>query len=287
MYCPTLYLVYPSGQAREERIEAGLSLLGEASLVHLRPSPGSHHPYLAGTDAARTETILAALTAADSRLIMAVRGGYGAVRLDLDAISDALGKTPKSLMGFSDVTFLLYRWHAAGGYAIHGPVLTQLPELVDEDLAAVLELLHEGRWCLDAPLTALVEARTCWGPLFGANLSVLETMIGYSWFPDLTGAILILEDVNEPPYKLDRMLTHLLETTSLRDVQAIVLGDFAGCGPWTDVFQEVLGRYSGISLFSGVPVGHARRNRPFALGAQGNIVMTTTGWGLEARGALP
>ncbi len=269
---PQIGVAFLSSRALPERLAEARALLpGEA--LSLIPPDYSGPSYLAGSDAARTEALLRLLADPTVRVLLAGRGGYGAVRLDLKCVLLQLGQSPKPLMGFSDVTALLALWHAAGVPALHGPVLTQLPLLNQESLARARTVLLEGVVPpLSCPLTPLgtpppTEALS--GPLVGGNLSVLQTLIGLEYEPDYTGKIVLLEDVNEPAYKLDRMCTHLLQASTLSRARAVVLGEFVECGGVEEAFTTALPRQ--LPLFRGFPAGHGATNAPFLWGARASI----------------
>jgi muramoyltetrapeptide carboxypeptidase len=156
---------------------------------------------------------------------------------------------------------------------IHGPNLTQLSRL---DPAA-----HERLFTLlesDAPAAELTGTETfvegvAEGPLLGGNLSVLSRLLGTPFLASLEGAILLLEDVGERPYRLDRMWTHLSLAGVFRRVRGIVLGEFTGCEEKdaeyssADVLRE-LAAATGLPCAAGFPIGHGERNEPVPLGVR-------------------
>jgi muramoyltetrapeptide carboxypeptidase len=160
---------------------------------------------------------------------------------------------------------------------VHGPVITQLASLPEEDRTALFDLL-EGRGAerlrslrrLCGPEDAVVE-----GPLLGGNLTLLAHLVGSPHLPDLEGAILLLEEVDEAPYRIDRMLTQLLASSSFPRAAGVVLGDFVRCEGHAGfppehasaelVAAERLGPL-GIPVLAGAPVGHGERNRALPLG---------------------
>jgi muramoyltetrapeptide carboxypeptidase len=109
------------------------------------------------------------------------------------------------------------------------------------------------------------------GPLLGGNLSVLTRLIGTPWFPSLDGAVLLIEDVGERPYRLDRMWQHLVLSGALKGVRGVVLGDFTGCDEkdasysWADVLGELV-RELGVPAAAGFRIGHGDQNWSVALG---------------------
>jgi muramoyltetrapeptide carboxypeptidase len=177
----------------------------------------------------------------------------------------------KMLVGFSDITALHAALQATGRVSIHGPVVTQLatqPATVTERFFAILE---DGT-SPPAPIHGTpVAGGVAEGPLLGGNLSVLTRLLGTPWLPDLDGAVLLLEDVGERPYRIDRMWTHLRLAGILERVAGVALGDFTDCedpdGDFTlrDVLGTLLGE-TGLPCVGGLPVGHGAVNVPVALG---------------------
>jgi muramoyltetrapeptide carboxypeptidase len=202
----------------------------------------------------------------------------------LESLDSALGggrSTSAPLIGFSDIT-ALHQWRQRHGFvSIHGPVLTQLGRLgpaTSERLFALLESTSPA-----APLqgtTTFVEG-SAEGPLLGGNLSVFTRLIGTPYMPDLDGAILLLEDVGERPYRLDRMWTHLQLAGVFRKVAGIVLGSFTSCEERDASYsgQEVLRELAvatGLPCAAGFPIGHGDVNEPVPLGVRVRLDATGT-----------
>ena len=217
-----------SALADGERLEAGLEVLHHWGL-HLDDDPRRlqerHWGYLAGRDEERAGDLMAAGgPEAPPALLACVRGGWGSARL----LERPLPVAEGWLLGFSDVTSLLWHRLATGrGGAIHGPLLTTLagePAWSRERLRALLfgdpleDLEGEG-W-----VGGQVE-----GPLLAANLTVATHLLGTPHLPDLDGAILVLEDVGEAPYRIERMLTHWRLCGALQRLGGIGFGSFEGC----------------------------------------------------------
>lgn len=179
--------------------------------------------------------------------------------------------TGAPIIGFSDIT-ALHQWRQRNGFvSIHGPVLTQLGRLqrsASERLFSLLESTSPAQSIQGA--TTLVDGNAE-GVLLGGNLSVFTRLIGTPYMPDLDGAILLLEDVGERPYRLDRMWTHLQLAGVFRKVAGIVLGSFTGCEEreesYTshDVLRE-LAVATGLPCAAGFPIGHGDTNEPVPLG---------------------
>ena len=245
-----------------------------AERYELAPSPSlfERRWYLAGTDDVRTAAVVDAFSDPGNRAVVCARGGSGAARL-LPRIE--FGRLPlKPLVGFSDNVALHCALQATGRISIHGPVVTQLadqPPWVSERLFALLEGRVpdplEGR-----PLVpGVVE-----GPLIGGDLTVFTTLLGTRWMPETNGAILLIEEVGEPPYRIDRAWTHLRNAGVFSRIAGIALGQFVDCEPADRRYEphtcrEVLAALAnevGLPCIGDLPIGHGDVNAPVALGAR-------------------
>jgi muramoyltetrapeptide carboxypeptidase len=277
-----VHVVAPSGPVNEARLRRGLAHVrrrfGEPRLAtNLALRSG----YFAGDDRERLACLDAALRDDHAQVIWAARGGYGATRL-LARLDPAVLERPKLLVGFSDVSALLcWAWAHAQVPSIHGPVVGQLDDLHEQDRQRLWTLL-EGE--LPEPLCADGHGATATtihggrveGRLIVSNLEVLRSLIGTPHMPSLAGAILALEEVGERPYRIDRALTQLLESGSLRGVAGVAVGDLQACVEpetggsrgWTvsEVLDDRLGRL-GVPVLIGLPFGHApTRNAALGFG---------------------
>jgi len=263
-------IVSPSSPIDRERLGRGIERLAE----RYRPIVDGHaldrQRYLAGPDAVRAEALRAALLAPDVHAVFCTRGGSGAGRL-LPLLE--LGSLPpKLLVGCSDVTVLHAAFQAHGRTSIHGPVVTQLADQPQAVLDQLFQLLEGGVPAALRGATPLV-AGIAEGPLLGGNLTVLATLLGTPWLPDMRGAVLLLEDDGEQPYRLDRLWTHLRNAGVLAGLAGIALGDFTNCeragADFTarDVLRS-LAEETRLPCAVGFPVGHGPVNMPLGLGAR-------------------
>jgi muramoyltetrapeptide carboxypeptidase len=263
--------VAPASSFDRASFEAGVEIVARRYEVHYDPGVLTRHRYLAGSDERRLSELAAALADGGSRAVFCARGGYGMTRLlpRLEGIAPAA----KPVIGFSDITALHQLLQRQRLVSIHGPVLTQLPRLAAGTHARLFQLLES-----EAPAADLTGAETyvdgtAEGPLLGGNLSVLTRLLGTPFLAPLEGAILLLEDVGERPYRLDRMWTHLALAGVFRQVRGIVLGDFTGCEEKdaefssADVLRE-LAEETGLPCVAGFPVGHGAQNQPVPLGVR-------------------
>ncbi|MBI3182559.1 MAG: LD-carboxypeptidase [Myxococcales bacterium] len=263
-------VVAPASAFDRKSFEAGLAVLSRRYQPSFSPGVFAEHRYLAGDDSRRLAELSEALSDPSVKAIFAARGGYGVMRL-LPALR--LDGPPKLLVGFSDLTALHLALQAAGRTSIHGPVLTQLgkqPAEVAQRLFHLLESTEPPR-----PLTgaAPLVPGIAEGPLVGGNLSVLSRLVGTPFFPPLEGAVLLLEDVGERPYRLDRMWTHLRLAGAFERAAGIALGEFTGCEEKDASYQcadvlRSLAEETKLPCAVGFGIGHGAVNLPVALGSR-------------------
>ncbi len=229
--------------------------------------------YLAGSDQARLNDLHWAFQDKEIDAIWCVRGGYGASRLLPDIDFDLIKRNPKILIGYSDITAL----HVAiqqqtGLVTFHGPVAAgDLPLNTIEHLKAVLfdgnpahSILASSQDSTSAeyqPFT--ISSGHATGRLTGGNLSLLAAMAGTVYEPIFRNKLVFMEDLGEVPYRIDRMLTQLLQATDLKKAAGIALGVFNECQPKPDapsltlaeMLRDRLGNL-GIPVVYGIPFGH-------------------------------
>lgn len=268
----TLGIFAGSGPFEPDRLEAGVDRLRELGFT-LRPAPGieARTGFLAGDDDARRRGIETLLDEDAVDALVAARGGYGLTRI-LDGLPvERFRDARKWIVGFSDVTAL--HAHLSGAIeTIHGPVLTHLGALEGDEALRLAAILRGDR---PPPLDAdgpVLRAGVAEGPLYGGNLAVLAALAGTPSLRPPEGAILLLEDVGEITYRLDRLFTQLRASGFLRRMAGIALGDFVDCRPAREdhptaleVARERLGDL-GVPVAAGFPVGHGARNQPVVLG---------------------
>jgi muramoyltetrapeptide carboxypeptidase len=266
-------VIAPASAFDRASFEAGLAVIRARYRAEYGPGVFERHRYLAGDDARRLSELTAALADPDIRAVFCARGGYGAMRLLARLATAGPPDPPKLLVGFSDITALHLWLQAHGRISVHGPVLTQLGRLPPGTQERLFGLLEST-----SPAPALSGTLTCVGgvaegPLLGGNLSVVTRLLGTPFMPALDGAILLLEDQGERPYRLDRMWTHLQLAGVFERVRAIVLGSFTGCeerdAPYSsaEVLRE-LALATGLPCAAGFPIGHGEVNEPVPLGVR-------------------
>jgi muramoyltetrapeptide carboxypeptidase len=264
-------VVAPASPFDRASFDAGLEIIARRYQVHYDSGLLRRHRYLAGSDERRLGELTSALADRSTRAVFCARGGYGMMRL-LPGL-EGMALAPKPVIGFSDITALHQLLQRQRLVSIHGPVITQLSRLDTGAHVRLFELLESA-----APASDLVGAETyvdgtAEGPLLGGNLSVLSRLLGTPFLAPLEGAVLLLEDIGERPYRLDRMWMHLTLAGVFRQVRGIVLGDFSGCEDQdanyssADVLRE-LAIQTGLPCAAGFPIGHGARNQPLPLGTR-------------------
>ncbi len=205
------------------------------------------------------------------KAVVGVRGGYGCLKLLPHLNVEALGQAPKRVVGFSDLTNLLWYLHLRLNLVtFHGPIVAQLPELTPgarEDFFAWLTA-PGPRGVRYKGLTVL-HPGAAEGPLAGGNLTTLCHLVGTPFAPQMRGYLLFLEDHNEALYRLDRMLHHLLFAGVLDGVRGVVLGGFANCGSREGLLEVLTTALAPLKVpvLADLPVGHQPDNHTLPLGA--------------------
>jgi len=206
---------------------------------HLRELRG----FNAGTDAQRLEDLHAMFADPDVDAIWCARGGYGCTRLLPDIDFDLIRQNPKILIGYSDITALTTAiFQQTGLICFHGPVAAST--LTDYTRAQVERVLFNAgeRLTIEPARENLIREDELYKPqllypgkasgrLIGGNLSLLAAMAGTPWALQPSGKLLFMEDIEEKPYRIDRMLTQLHQSSPLTEAAGFALGIFAGCEP--------------------------------------------------------
>jgi muramoyltetrapeptide carboxypeptidase len=243
--------------------------------------------YLAGSDIDRAEELMRAFEDSEAQAIIALRGGYGCSRLIPLLQEKRLRNFPKIFMGFSDLTTLhmFFRKHF-DWITFHGPMAASIGGLTLEQESHLLSLLTDPNY---RPMLGFEQFET-WKPgvaegiLTGGCLSIVMSSIGTSYEINTEGKILFLEDLGEPPYRLDRMLTHLRLAGKLEEIGGLLLGDFLDCEPTQggytakEALQEVL-KDIKVPILAGFPAGHGLNNWAIPLGVK--IRMDATNRSIE------
>jgi muramoyltetrapeptide carboxypeptidase len=244
------------------------------------------HPFLAGQDSDKITSLLQLWKNSNVEKIMAVRGGAGSLRLisALEGYSSVFKKSAKEIWGFSDLTTLQNYFYFRYGYSwVHSPMLTS-PVLLSPNpkekkyWRSVLDTEGPKVWDkfrLKALFRPKNKKSLIQGDVFGGNLHCLVNLTGGPWdLRQKTGNILFLEDLNEAPYRLDRLLTQLRHANFSADIRAVVLGHFTNCQNYRPIILDWAQR-NDLPLFAGFPAGHDRPNLPFSMGVRARLESTS------------
>lgn len=267
-----LRVIAPSGTLRElAAFEQGVNLWRSRGYqVELSPGFDGRWGYLAGTDSDRRQQLEMALKDPKCGAILCARGGYGGARLLEDWVWPEV--EPKWLIGFSDVTSLLWSFSNQQISGLHGPLLTTLAQEPQWSIERLFNWV-EGRSALPNLQGQGWGGGEASGVLLPANLTVATHILHTPLQPDLTGVVLAFEDVSEAPYRIDRMLTQWRLCGAFKQVRAIALGRFSQCQPPAnipsftveEVLRDRLGDL-GIPIVSDLPFGHDGPNAALPVG---------------------
>jgi len=295
----TVGLLSPSGYPANSQlhlVSEAVSLLKSWGLeVQLQPGYDNRHFYLAGTDEHRAEHFQSFYTDPQIKALFFTRGGYGASRLYRYLDDDLISKHQKIVVGLSDVTsLLLYLYKVCQMVVFHGPNLASstflkkpLKEQTQESLYNHLfsmerdpvssELPSVGiSWSDNSRLPSVFRKSVLKkgygkGLLIGGNLSLVVTTLGTPYEIETKGNILFLEDVNEKPYRIDRMLTHMRNAGKLEGIQGIVFGEMVGCYDKDDLLWKMLEDFfkdDPFPVMYGLPSGHGDYSLTLPLGVE-------------------
>jgi len=236
--------------------------------------------FLAGSDEDRLADLHAAWADPAVRAIWCARGGYGCSRLAAGLDGGLLRADPKALVGFSDVTALHLALDRCGLVSFHGPTGEWNPARTDTISATSLRRALTETRALGVlptgPLTTLVPGRAE-GPVIGGNLSLIAAAVGTPDEPATAGRLLLLEDVGEKPYRVDRMLRQLLHAGLVEHLAGLVFGVFARCEETrrpSATVEEVLTEFAaevGLPAVAGAPLGHGPGQLTVPLGVAAEL----------------
>ncbi len=300
----TMRLFASSGFAEDPaRIQTGLDRLFSAGFsITNHQSAYRRFQRFAGSDADRINDFLEMLNgrAPTPKVLMGVRGGYGAARIlphiDWASLAAKMRESGTLLFGFSDVTAIQMALLAQGNMpSFAGPMLYSefakpMPDSYTMD--SFIENTTKNQTTVFVSEFQSTSVRNADGVLWGGNLSVVASLAGTPYMPNVNGGILFLEDVSEQPYRIERMLNTLLLSGVLKKQQAIVLGNFR-MGSIRDTYDssynlqavaQNISRAARIPVYTGFPFGHVAQKTTFPLGAQASLRSTGGGYAITFSG---
>lgn len=271
----------PSDYSKVEKAVKNLTAMGYR--VKTGESVYSSRGYLAGGDDLRADDINRMFADDEVNAVFCLRGGYGSQRI-LDLVNFKLIRdNPKIFMGFSDITALLNAIHQRCGLiTFHGPMGGDFAGGLGKQTKAAMKKALESTEPIgevaNPEVPEVVAEGRAKGVLVGGNLSIVAASLGTPYEIDTKGKILLLEDVNEEPYSIDRMLNQLRLAGKLRDTAGIVLGDWGDTEPkepekslsLEEVFEDMF-KNIGKPVLKGYKIGHCKPNITIPIGAEALI----------------
>ena len=290
----TIGIVAPASAPPDPKaIDRSVAVLeGLGFKVKLAPNARKRRGFLAGSDRERAADLMNMFQDARVKAILCVRGGYGTARLLSLLDFPTIARNPKIFIGYSDITSLHCALLAkANLVSFHGPMLNS--EFVKKDLPdftlqsfsrTLMRASAPGAICqgYKTKTVSILRRGTAGGRLIGGNLSLLCTTLGTPYQPSFKDKILFLEDLDEPPYRFDRMLTHLLNAGLLQQVAGVAVGLNKNCKDpkartateyrqtLEDVLRERLLPLK-VPVVAGLPFGHVRHNATLPIGVQATL----------------
>jgi muramoyltetrapeptide carboxypeptidase len=251
-----------------EALQAGCARLGEVSgwRVEMSSSALEREGDFAGSVARRADSLMEMWLRSDVDAIVCSRGGYGSNYLLPRLDFDALRAMPKAFVGYSDNTSILLGLDRAGIVSFHGPMVVSdfAKKGMADDGSFLASLRGEAQdfvYSSGSGVRSLIAGRAR-GSMVGGCLSVVVTSLGTPWEMESRGKIVFLEDVNEKPFRIDRMLRHLLLAGKFEGVRGVVFGAMRGCSasaPEEETLAQVIVRVLGglgVPMAIGFPSGH-------------------------------
>lgn len=272
----TIAVIAPAGPVDPGEMRPGLEHLDRLG-YRVLPAPHLYDrkAYLAGEDRARLDDLHAAFRDPRVNAVICARGGYGIHRLLPGIRYPIFRKNPKILAGYSDITALILSvYRKTGLVTFHGPMLRECAGKSTANLDGLIRVISSKRpFGVDLRGSDVLRKGRAEGTLIGGNLSLISHLVGTGYLPNLRGAILFLEDVGEPLYRIDRMLNHLRLCGYLKKVSGIVAGRFEDSGDPSAIRDLLLEAVSGlrIPVVHGAPFGHGPENQPLPVGIHATL----------------
>jgi len=272
----TIGIVAPAGPFDPEKFVRGKAVLETMGFrIFYDESIFQQHGFLAGTDAQRADQMNRLFADPSVQAIVCARGGYGSMRILPLLDYQTIQLHPKIFMGFSDVSALLTMlYEQCGLVTFHGPMVTSLAGATEKTISAMKTALTS-----DGPLELVPEEGKTIKPgissgiLCGGNLTTLCHLVGTPYATNFKGKILLLEDVGEMTYRIDRMLTQMKLAGCFNGMAGLILGAFKKCGQLNEIV-EIFGNIfhdADIPILAGFDIGHGETNLTVPLGQDATL----------------
>jgi muramoyltetrapeptide carboxypeptidase len=281
-------VIAPSSRLKQEQIDTAIQQIeGFGMIPVLSKHIAAHNGYLAGTDEERVEDINEMFADKSIKAIWCGRGGYGSTRILHLLDYKTIKKNPKPFIGYSDISaYHIAIFQKTGLITFHGPIPSGIMKGIT--LEEFQKLFFENKPIFyDFKTMPLVGDTSKYdvletlrpgvanGKLIGGNLTVVSSMVGMPHAPNFKNSIAFFEDIDEQPYRIDRMLTQLIYGSNLKEAKGILLGQFTSCeakDPSTSftLLEALKDRLLplGIPILAGTPFGHVPNNLTIPVGVE-------------------
>ncbi|MDA3898664.1 MAG: LD-carboxypeptidase [Desulfobacteraceae bacterium] len=270
----TLGIIAPSSPFDKQKFRDGLVVIEEMGFsVFFPENIFEQKGYLAGSDAHRADIINSMFADPEIKGIICARGGYGALRILPLMDFNIIASNPKILIGCSDITVLLNTLYSKCKLvSLHGPMVQSLANASDQTKQSLQDmLLKDEPLSLRCKKSVVIHPGQASGIMAGGNLTTLCHLMGTPFEPDFSGQILLLEDIGEAPYRIDRMLMQMKLAGCFDRICGIIIGTFKGCGEPDLIYQIFADIFSkdNFPILAGFDVGHDEPNLtiPFGINA--------------------
>ena len=275
-------LVSPAGYLTDKQvIDEAVNLLTKWGLrSYIAPHALKQHGHFAGTDQERLSDLQAAMDHPEVKMIWALRGGYGSIRIVDQLDFTQFNKHPKLLVGFSDITILHQKLQEQGFESLHALMPVQLKDKISKDvIRQTKKALFDNHVSYQFKINPFItDFKQVSGQVIGGNLANLYSLLGTNLDFDTNDKILFIEDVGEQLYQIDRMMIALKKAGKLKPLKALLVGQFTDIPDNNPAFgksvEEIILEHtdSSIPIVFNAPIGHITDNYPLILGK--NISIT-------------
>ncbi len=276
-------VIAPASPPKTEPLQKAIRFLEELGLnVKVGKSVHKKYGYLAGEDKERIEDIHEMFKDRNVKAIFCACGGFGTGRIVSRLDFELIRQNPKIFWGYSDITFLHTAIHQQTGLVtFHGPMLSSdigLDDVHEATKESFQQLFHSGdiEYTYDKSKLETVVEGVAGGQVIGGNLTLLVSTLGTPYEVDTKGKLLFIEDIDEEPYKVDRMVNQLKMANKFNEASGIIIGDFKNCVPKKRerslTLDEVLTAHiasAGKPVIKGFKIGHSSPSIAIPVGSLG------------------
>lgn len=272
----TIGIVAPAGPFDPEKFMKGKTVLESMGFqTFFDEGIFQKNGFLAGTDIQRADQVNRLFADPSVQAVVCARGGYGSMRILSLLDFEIIQTHSKIFLGFSDISALLsVLYDRCSLVTFHGPMVTTLAKATEKTLAALQTALTSPAVLeLTPEKSKVIKPGVCSGLVAGGNLTTLCHMVGTPYAPNLKGKLLLLEDVGEMPYRIDRMLTQMKLAGCFNGIAGLILGAFKKCGQLNeivDIFDNIF-EDTDIPILAGFDMGHGEHNLTVPLGLDATL----------------